>query len=936
MTPEQWEQIKDIFQSALDREPDKRPAFLDEACCGNRELQNEVARLMSLHEKAGDFIETPASDLVIDLFQEDVTETLVGTHIGAYKVVREIGQGGMGAVYLGVRDDDQYHKRVALKLVKRGMDSANILRRFRNERQILAGLDHANIAKLLDGGTTDAGLPYFVMDYIEGVPIDEYCDTRKLSTVERLRLFRIVCSAVHYAHQNLVVHRDLKPSNILIAADGTPKLLDFGIAKLMNPELAAANIEQTLTVLGPMTPAYASPEQVRGSTITTASDTYSLGVVLYELLTGHPPYRFKSRDPQEIAHVICEEEPQRPSTAVRQTETIPGAGNKTQTMVTPEMVSRTREGQPEKLRRSLSGDLDNIVLMAMRKEPQRRYASVEQFSDDIRRHLEGLPVIARKDTFGYRSAKFIKRNKAGVVAAAVVLVSLVTGLGLALWQARVAVVEKARAERRFNDVRKLAHSLLFELNEQIEKEPTEARSLLVNMALQYLDRLAQEAGGDSSLQRELAEAYDKVGDIMGNPYNSNLGDSAVAIDSYRKALAIRTALVGADPANPEARRDLARSYSQMGSILWTANNTTEVIENEDKALAIYEDLVKTEPSVPNRRGLALSCGMLAEAQAWTGDTTSALENIRKSVTALEAIAAAGPGDTQAQRDLSTAYDKQGEILDAAGDTSRALEAYKKALAICEQQAKSEATDVARRNLAFGYNRVGDLLYEIGDQTKVSEDYEKALEYYRKALAICTEVAQRDQKNVRAQRDVSVSDNKVGDVLWAIGDKRAALESYQKALAIRLALSEGKKANASTENDLAVCYGRIGEALADLGEVERALESHHKAVAIYRSLSDADPANAVTRRDAGDSLSSLAKAYAIAAAQTRLPSVKRIEYWLEAKSSYQFALDVFVELRARGTIRSSDAGQPERISAEIAKCDAELRKLRGPPTSGSAR
>ena len=319
----------------------------------------------------------------------------------------------MGAVYLAVRADDQYQKQVAIKLIKRGMDTETILRRFRTERQILANLDHPNIAKLLDGGTTEEGLSYFIMDYVDGLPIDMYCDTQKLTTVERLRLFRTVCSAVAYAHQNRVVHRDLKPGNILVTAQGVVKLLDFGVAKLLNPEASSKTTGSTAAALRPMTPEYASPEQVRGSVITPASDIYSLGVLLYELLTGHRPYRVRSLTPQEIEHVICEEAPEKPSMVIGRVEEAPDRDRP----LTPASVSETREGQPEKLRRRLAGDLDTIVLMALRKEPERRYGSVEQFSEDIRRHLEGLPVIARKDAFWYRSAKFIKRNKAAVLAA---------------------------------------------------------------------------------------------------------------------------------------------------------------------------------------------------------------------------------------------------------------------------------------------------------------------------------------------------------------------------------------------------------------------------------------------------------------------------------------------------------------------------------------
>jgi WD40 repeat protein/tRNA A-37 threonylcarbamoyl transferase component Bud32 len=363
----------------------------------------------------------------------------------------------MGEVYLAKRADDEYQKRVAIKLIKRGMDTRAILHRFRQERQILAALDHPNIAKLLDGGTTEDGLSYFVMEYVQAVPIDVYCDAHRLSTVARLELFRTVCSAVHYAHQNLIVHRDLKPANVLITADGVPKLLDFGIAKILNPDPGSPAMEETATVVRLMTPDYASPEQACGQKITTASDVYSLGVLLYELLTGHLPYGMATHGPHQIDRVMCEQEPEKPSAAISRIEEAWGA-NGPQTALTPELVSRTREGLPQKLRRRLTGDLDNIILMALRKEPSRRYASVEQFAEDIGRFLADRPVIARKDTVTYRGVKFVRRNKLGVIAAGLIAVSLLAGIVTATWQARRANQQWIRAEQQESDNRRLLYA----------------------------------------------------------------------------------------------------------------------------------------------------------------------------------------------------------------------------------------------------------------------------------------------------------------------------------------------------------------------------------------------------------------------------------------------------------------------------------------------
>ena len=406
MTPERWKQIESVFDAAIELAPAERESYLAGECGADAELRWQVEQLIRSHEQAGSFIEEPAVAGVISeaarsaaagafdaAAYEDEPAPFIGRRVGSYRIVRELGRGGMGAVYLAVRADDEFQKRVAIKLVKRGMDTDFILRRFRQERQILASLDHTHIARLMDGGTTDDGLPYFVMEYIEGLPINQFCDAHKLSTSERLRLFLKVCSAVAFAHHNLVIHRDLKPSNVLVTADGAPKLLDFGIAKLLNPEMGGRALDPTTLALRLMTPEYASPEQVRGETVTMVSDVYSLGVLLYDLLTGHRPYTLRSRSPEEMARVICEQEPERPSVAVNLIEVISSSGREP-VEITPDSVSRVRDGSLEKLRRHLSGSIDNIVLKALRKEPQRRYQSVEEFARDIEHYLEGRPVGA--------------------------------------------------------------------------------------------------------------------------------------------------------------------------------------------------------------------------------------------------------------------------------------------------------------------------------------------------------------------------------------------------------------------------------------------------------------------------------------------------------------------------------------------------------------
>lgn len=407
----------EILADAIEADTDQQSRVLDEKCGSDHALRSDVEELLAHRQTASTFMERAP---VRALHEE---QGLIGANIGPYQIIERLGHGGMGAVYLAERHDDEYKKKVAIKFIKHGLALDIVQRRFRNERQILANLDHQNIARLLDGGTTNYG-PYLVMEYVKGLPIDAYCELNQLEIRKRLEIFLNVCEAVAYAHRNSVIHRDLKPSNILVNSEGVPKLLDFGIAKLVESESAPTS--ETTVSWRVMTPEYASPEQVKGEPITALSDIYSLGAVLYELLTGRLPHRVRGRNSEEVKRAICTETPEKPSDIV--TPTNP---KELLVIVTPESVSRTRDGAVESLRRKLKGDLDNIVLMALRKEPPRRYASVSQFAEDIRRHLAGLPIHARKDRVTYRVAKFVRRNKA-VTATSAIVGALCLAVGILL------------------------------------------------------------------------------------------------------------------------------------------------------------------------------------------------------------------------------------------------------------------------------------------------------------------------------------------------------------------------------------------------------------------------------------------------------------------------------------------------------------------------
>ncbi len=541
--PDRAQRIAEIVEEALDREPAEWPSFFEESCGDDKMLRAEVESLLGYQKEATDFIEVPAYQGSAELLAEESGALKIGELFVEYKILSLLGEGGMGEVYLA--EDAKLGRKVAVKLVKPGFGRTNLIRHFRQEERILAGLNHPNIARLYGGAVSQDGVPYFVMEYVEGERLDHYCDARKLTIPERLKLFRKICSAVSYAHQHLVIHRDLKPANIRVTAEGEPKLLDFGIAKLVDPQTESIG-EPTITLQSVMTPEYASPEQVRGEVVTTTTDTYSLGVVLYELLTGQRPHRIKSRRLDDVARAISEEEPQRPSA------TLPKQ-NQLSVILNP---------------RLLRGDLDNIVLMAMRKEPSRRYVSVAQFSEDIRRHIEGLPVVARKDTVGYRSAKFIRRHRVAVAAALLVVVAVVVGLIAALWQAR-----QARAQR---DVTQRINTFL---QDMLGAAAPEAKGVDVKV----VDVLSEAS---NRAKTELANQPEVMADVL-----MTLGRTYISLGQYQPAEAnLRAALAASLKANGELNPTTATTMGWLGLALVYRNKTTEGERISRQAVELQRNL----------------------------------------------------------------------------------------------------------------------------------------------------------------------------------------------------------------------------------------------------------------------------------------------------------------------------------------------------------
>ncbi len=823
MNPRPWSEVKQLLDEAIALDRAERRSFLERACNGDAELRRELESLLASHDDAGTgFLKNPAADLKA-MTAAAPAPSREGRRIGVYQVLEQIGSGGMGEVYSAVRADGQYTKKVAIKLVRGGYDSRFVLERFRNERQILATLDHPNIARLLDGGTTEDGVPYLVMELVEGDRIDRYCDERQLSVSDRLQLFRQVCVAVQYAHQRLVIHRDLKPSNILVTSEGVPKLLDFGIAKILDPTSAAA---QT-TLARPMTPESASPEQIRGEPITTASDVYSLGVVLYQLLTDRSPYPTDTGSHQ-LARDICDTDPGKPSAVVLQSNAARSDSK----------VSSAREGSAAKLHRRLSGDLDNIALMALRKEPQRRYASVEQFAEDIRRHLEGLPVIAARGSWSYRAGKFVRRHTAGVVATAAVIIALAVGIGLTVREARIARIqaeiarsEKARAEKRFNDVRALSDSLIFDVHDAIQNLPgaTPARKLLLDRALDYLDSVSKDAAGDPDLERELAWGYQRIAVVQGSSSESNLGDSNAAIASDRKALALFESVAHANPKNVIDQLNVAMMHRILA---YSSLMETSGREDLAKAMAITDRLLRegvTDPRVRSERSIEYQ--NLALMQDAVGNRKDALEAYRRNLELKQDILRTTPGYRKIRRGLGMASVLVGSALGRVGLRDEALTTLAQGIQYYESLPKGDDEINVKRELAISRQKRGDILLMNGDA-------KGALEAYLQTRSVLEPMAKADPQNTLLQFDVAGTYYHEGRALAAMKRYGEALASLQRArIAFEKLTASGRSADDSPHGpaeidiwlgDVFVAQGDFGNGLLYFRKAIAALETNPTA------------------------------------------------------------------------------------------------------------
>ncbi len=924
---QRWTRIQELFLSAIELPPATRDSFLDSQCGPDRELREEVSSL--LHYGGADppelieAIHAGAASLVLNN-----PEPIAGRMLGPYRVEGELGRGGMAVVYLGIRADGQFQQRVAIKLIKRGMDTSAVVGRLRRERRILAALDHPSIARLLDGGSTPAGLPYLVMEFVEGLPIDHFCDNHSLDISKRCELIAKVCDAVAYAHRKLVVHRDLKPANILVTAAGVPKLLDFGLAKILDAQTDGGTTTLNAPHGRPLTPDYASPEQIRGLELTTATDIYSLGVILYELLSGVRPFHAKTAD--EWRHAVCEIDPPRPSF-------VAGSGSRGkrgQTTLSQPADSSSRgkrwpwteRSDPffrNSRRRTLEGDLDNIIMKAMHKDAERRYASVDELAGDLRRYLDSRPVLARQDSVWYRSSKFVRRRKLPLLAAVAILASLLMGTGFAISQARVAeaarkiaetrreeaekarriaemeharaererdlaVAEQRRSQERLTQMVSLSDHSLSGVYALMERLPgaVPARTEMIRTTLAFLEKLSTEAGSDPHLQLALAKAYRGLGELQFDPTSDLRG----ALKSYRAGAALVEDASRTSTPDRERLTVWLRLQLGIGEVLGHLADPTASHAAFRHALDVANRLpppVAAEVFSEKEASRARSWLYLWLARSSPPDFHAARDYGLSFVSEVEALRKRFPGDADFDYDLSVGQVAMAWAYNHLDDPETAVGFYEAAMHLRERLVKDHPDDhMYRSALMLSYTHYAGV--QGGPFEPSLGHLELARAYYRKAQPL-EEAEVADPK-----------DSAAAGVYAMFLLKMAALDVPREGLAESLATL--RRAAAIFESpavsldfyraDLARTYNYIGLRLADLGSPSEALNAYRRSASITDAILAVHPGDHDALEESFESARGASRVLALtgqrAEALDRLSAlIRRIEHTPANESTRAF-------------------------------------------------
>jgi serine/threonine protein kinase len=801
MSGDRWNRIEEIFHAALERPLPERDAYLVHACGDDRTLRSEVESLLANDGDGGTTLDLLVGNDLKDLARAS-SQSDSGLQIGPYRLVRELDSGGMGVVHLAVRSDDHYFQVVAIKTIRKGLASPDLVRRFRAERQILATLTHPNIGAILDGGDTDDGRPYIVMEYVEGQPITIAAENRSLSVRQRIELFRSVCSAVHYAHQKLVIHRDIKPSNVLVTPEGVVKLIDFGVSKPLAPELIPGELPKTESWQRFMTPDYASPEQMQGRELTTATDVYSLGVLLFELLTDSRPYTLYGLSPAAAERLVCEVENPKPSSI-------------------QELAERTRK--------EVAGDLDRIVLMAMDKDPARRYLSARHLEEDLLRFLENKPIFARKPSSLYRLSKFVQRHRTSMMMACATLVVLIGSILFHQWQSRAA-------DRKLQQVASLADSAITDMTGKLQASSAsvETRAAIFRSSLQYLSQLRQSSGDDPRLLLELSKAYMRVGDLEGSPYVANLGDSSSAVSSYQEAL--RTATEArAQLHSDESTTAVIEAYQRLGMMEFWLDRLQDAAQHFSECLALTRDFWRQKHQEAARtRLLALTYLGLGDVESDIREPDKAFASYR---TAVEVIGPDLSGSEEHDQMLARFNARIGRTLNELGSQTEALQYLRKSIAIDEAEAqKASSSNQAQRTLFALYHTIvgplsGEELLNVGS-------FDEGRTYAHKALSIAEALAASDKENAQARADLAFAYWGLGNAL-RLREPKDASGLYRRSIALTREirpLSEAERFIATRNEALAAVLGK-DHSVERLRLLEEANAIRRKEVATHPGLPD---------------------------------------------------------------------------------------------------
>lgn len=794
---DRWQTVEALFTAASDLPEEEQEPYVVSRTGGDTDLRDEVLSLLR-NARLGD-------ETLLDAVRAGTTEVLdsggpspVGRMFGSWRVERELARGGMAVVYLGGRADGQFRKQVAIKLIKRGMDTDAVIARMRRERRILASLDHPAISRLVDGGTTEDGLPWIAMEFVDGLPVDAWCRQHKLTIEQCCELMAKICDAVDYAHRNLVVHGDIKPSNIMVSADGTPRLLDFGIAKLLRSEEdageTAAGMPLTRGPMRPLTPEYASPEQLAGGAVGTASDVYSAGAVLYELLTG---------------------------VRLKPDADLSGAGKAS--------VAARAAGKGPQWANRLRGDLDTILQMAVRKDPERRYLSANQFAADLRRYLGGLPVSARKETFFYQLDKFVKRNRIAVATAVSLALLAAFGAGMYVRQARIAA-------QRFEDLRKFANSFLYGVDDQLRAMPdsVRARKLVAETALSYLNGLAAEQNSDASLRREAGNAWRRLGDLQGGATMSSLGQTEAARKSYQRSIALLEPLAreerGPHKAG-DARDDLVLSLMELADLEVNQGTAKELERLTNLALPFARD-TGTPPDPALRAQLGWVLIASANVFAEQGKRADALRVGKEAMAELEQAMVQRP-EFRARLVYALTVVSFAEL--GSRDFRSALEHRKRKLDLEQQMADEAPQDrSAQRSLMIGWAHLGDV-YGADEKENPFLDPKERLKCYQQMVAVGRKLADSDRTDGTAQRDLSIALQRLAVGYQGNHQTPLAVATLRESTTRLESLKKSNEGDRSVDGNLAYGLWRLGQDEVELHHLAEGTAALERAIAFYDEL-----------------------------------------------------------------------------------------------------